>query len=296
MRYSVIIRTLNEEKYLQELINAIKEQKIDLEDEIEIILVDSGSTDQTLEIAKKNNLKIVFIKKEVFSFGRSLNIGCRASNGELLVFISGHCIPVNTNWLLNLCLSLKNGGSDYNYGKQIGVDTSYYSEHQYFKKFFPSSNKDVLFNGFFCNNANSAIKRNVWEKYKFNENITGLEDMYLTQQITQDNMKVSYIPEASVKHIHQENFKQIKNRYERESIALRWIIPDIKITFFEFVKIFFLYIISDFSAAKKEKVFLKNFFSILFFRFAMSYGSYIGNNKSNKLSEKSKKIYFYPKY
>ena len=294
MRYSVIIRTLNEEKYLQELINAIKEQKIDLEDEIEIILVDSGSTDQTLEIAKKNNLKIVFIKKEVFSFGRSLNIGCRASNGELLVFISGHCIPVNTNWLTNLCFSLKNGGSDYNYGKQIGVDTSYYSEHQYFKKFFPSSNKDVLFNGFFCNNANSAIKRNVWEKYKFNENITGLEDMYLTQQITQDNMKVSYIPEASVKHIHQENFKQIKNRYERESIALRWIIPDIKITFFEFVKIFFLYIISDFSAAKKEKVFLKNFFSILFFRFAMSYGSYIGNSKSNKLSEKSKKIYFYP--
>ena len=292
MRYSVIIRTLNEEKYLQELINAIKEQKIDLEDEIEIILVDSGSTDQTLEIAKKNNLKIVFIKKEVFSFGRSLNIGCRASNGELLVFISGHCIPVNTNWLLNLCLSLKNGGSDYNYGKQIGVDTSYYSEHQYFKKFFPSSNKDVLFNGFFCNNANSAIKRNVWEKYKFNENITGLEDMYLTQQITQDNMKVSYIPEASVKHIHQENFKQIKNRYERESIALRWIIPDIKITFFEFVKIFFLYIISDFSAAKKEKVFLKNFFSILFFRFAMSYGSYIGNSKSNKLSEKSKKNLF----
>lgn len=294
MRYSVIIRTLNEEKYLQELINAIKDQKIELGDEIEIILVDSGSTDQTLEIAKKNNLKIVFIKKEVFSFGRSLNIGCRASNGELLVFISGHCIPVNTNWLPNLCFSLKNGGSDYNYGKQIGVDTSYYSEHQYFKKFFPSSNKDVLFNGFFCNNANSAIKRNVWEKYKFNENITGLEDMYLTQQITQDNMKVSYIPEASVKHIHQENFKQIKNRYERESIALRWIIPDIKITFFEFVKIFFLYIISDFSAAKKEKVFLKNFFSILFFRFAMSYGSYIGNSKSNKLSEKSKKIYFYP--
>ena len=295
MRYSVIIRTLNEEKYLQELINAIKEQKIDLEDEIEIILVDSGSTDQTLEIAKKNNLKIVFIRKEVFSFGRSLNIGCRASNGELLVFISGHCIPVNTNWLLNLCSSLKNGGSDYNYGKQIGVDTSYYSEHQYFKKFFPSNNKDVFFNGFFCNNANSAIKRNVWEKYKFNENITGLEDMYLTQQITQDNMKVSYIPEANVKHIHQENFKKIKNRYERESIALKWIIPDIKITFFEFVKIFFLYIISDFSAAKEEKVFFKNFFSILFFRFAMSYGSYIGNNKNNKLSEKSKKIYFYPK-
>ena len=118
--------------------------------------------------------------------------------------------------------------------------------------------------------------------------------MYLAQQIMQDNMMVSYIPEANVKHIHHENFRQIKNRYERESIALKWIIPNIKITFFEFIKIFFLFIISDFSAARKEKVFLKNFFSILFFRFAMSYGSYIGNSKSNKLSEKSKKIYFYP--
>lgn len=90
MRYSVIIRTLNEEKYLQELINHIKKQKIELEDEIEIILVDSGSTDLTLEIAKKNDLKILFIKKENFSFGRSLNIGCSASSGELLIFISGH--------------------------------------------------------------------------------------------------------------------------------------------------------------------------------------------------------------
>ena len=295
MRYSVIIRTLNEEKYLQELINHIKKQKIELDDEIEIILVDSGSTDLTLEIAKKNDLKIVFIKKENFSFGRSLNIGCSASSGELLVFISGHCIPIGSMWLTNLCSSLKDETSDYNYGRQVGVNTSYFSEKQHFKKFFPPNSKTNFFNGFFCNNANSAIKKKVWEKYKFNERITALEDMYLAQQIKRSGMKVSYQPEANVKHIHHENFYQIKNRYERESVALKWMIPNLKITFFEFIKIFILYIFSDFSAAIKEKILIENILLIILYRVAMSYGSYIGNHKNIKMSERSKKIYFYPR-
>ena len=295
MRYSIVIRTLNEEKYLQDLIDCINKQKISSEDEIEIILVDSGSTDQTLKIAEQNHLKILFIKKEIFSFGRSLNIGCKASSGEVLVFISGHCIPIGSTWLTNLCSSLKDGSSDYNYGRQVGVDTSYYSEKQHFKKFFPLNNKTNFFNGFFCNNANSAIKKKIWKKYKFDERITALEDMYLAQQIKRHGMKVSYQPEANVMHIHHENFYQIKNRYEREALALRWVIPNLKITFFEFIKIFFLYIFSDFSSAIKEKILMKNIFSIILYRLAMSYGSYVGNHKNIELSERSKKIYFYPR-
>lgn len=295
MQYSIIIRTLNEETYLQELIDSINNQNINSEEKVEIIIVDSGSTDRTLEIAKKNNLNIVYIQQENFSFGRSLNFGCNAASGEILVFISGHCIPTNNKWLQNLCSSLLENKSDYNYGRQVGIDSSHYSEHQYFKKFFPSNEKNSTFDDFFCNNANAALKRNIWKKYKFNERLTGLEDMFLAQQIKKDNMKVSYVHDAIVKHIHQENFKQIKNRYERESIALRSILPDIKISFFEFMKIFYLYIISDFSAAIKDKVLMKNLFSIIMFRFAMSLGSYTGNNKRLSLSEKSKKIYFYPK-
>ena len=295
MKYSIIIRTLNEERYLQELINSIKKQVVASEDKIEIIIVDSGSTDKTLEIAKKNKLKIVFIKKENFSFGRSLNVGCNASTGDLLVFISGHCIPVNNNWLYKLCHTLKNDSSDYNYGRQIGTKESYYSEQQHFKKYFPLNFNINFFNGFFCNNANSAIKKKIWKKYKFDEKIPALEDMYLAKQIKNNNMKVSYIPDATVTHIHHENFNQIKNRYERESIALKWIIPNIKITFYEFIKILYLHILSDFLAAFKEKLFLKKFYSILLFRLAMCYGTYAGNHKDIKLSKRAKKLYFYPR-
>ena len=65
---SIIIRTLDEEKYLQELIDGINAQETLSEFYHEVIIVDSGSTDNTLNIAKHNNLKLVHIKKEEFSF------------------------------------------------------------------------------------------------------------------------------------------------------------------------------------------------------------------------------------
>ena len=90
---SVIIRTLNEEKYLSELLNEIKNQSNSFI--IETIIVDSGSTDKTLVIAKSFDTRVVHIKKEDFSFGRSLNLGCENAMGDFFVFISGHCIPTN---------------------------------------------------------------------------------------------------------------------------------------------------------------------------------------------------------
>ena len=60
---SIIIRTLNEEKYLDELLNSIKLQNIK-NFLIEIILVDSGSNDKTLSIAKKHKIKITHIEKK----------------------------------------------------------------------------------------------------------------------------------------------------------------------------------------------------------------------------------------
>ena len=88
MSVSIIIRTLNEERYLRELLLSIKNQ--DFPNEVEVVVVDSGSTDSTIEIAKNFQCKITYIKKTDFTFGRSLNVGCRFSSGEILVFISGH--------------------------------------------------------------------------------------------------------------------------------------------------------------------------------------------------------------
>ena len=125
-RISIIIRTLNEERYLKQLLEGIKGQII--KEKIEVILIDSGSDDNTLKIASENNCKILKIKREEFSFGRSLNFGCEEALGDFFVFISGHCVPCNNKWLEKLVDPIINGEVDYSYGRQVGGPETYLSE------------------------------------------------------------------------------------------------------------------------------------------------------------------------
>ena len=84
IRISIVIRTLNEAMYLDHLLSAIAVQKIAGLGH-EVILIDSGSTDDTLSIAENHGRRILHIARDEFSFGRSLNMGCEAANGEILV-------------------------------------------------------------------------------------------------------------------------------------------------------------------------------------------------------------------
>src|SRR5690606_11294535 len=108
MLISVVIRTLNEARYLGDLLAGIASQKLGSFD-VETVIVDSGSTDRTLEIADGHGARISHIRREDFSFGRSLNQGCEAAQGDILVFVSGHCVPVDAHWLRNLCEPIADG-------------------------------------------------------------------------------------------------------------------------------------------------------------------------------------------
>lgn len=293
MLVSIIIRTLNEDKYLDELLRAIDAQKKDgfL---CEVVIVDSGSTDKTLEIANKHKARVTHIKKEEFSFGRSLNIGCDFADGEYLVFISGHCVPVDKDWLQELINPLMKSQCDYVYGRQIGRDTTKFSENQVFERYFPERD-DQPITDIFCNNANSAITRIAWSKHQFNEELTGLEDMFLAQQISQDNGKIEYNPRSIVYHIHDETWLQVKHRYEREAIALQKIMPELTVSFFDTLHFVLVGVFSDIRIALHQKVFFKELSSIILFRVMQYYGAYKGNHNCRKLSHKAKMKYFYPK-
>lgn len=291
MKASVIIRTLNESRYLRELLQAISDQKTEGLSH-EVIIVDSGSTDETLKIANEYGCQITYIKKEDFSFGRSLNIGCKFCSGDYLIFISGHCIPVNEYWLQELCGPLINGELDYVYGKQQGRDTTKFSEELLFEKFYPDYS-NIPQKDFFCNNANSAIKRSVWEKYEFNENLTGLEDMDLAKRIQQDSYKVGYSSKSSVYHIHDETWKQLQHRYERESYALKDIMPEISFSYLDFIRYFLAGIFNDFKEAISRGK-LHEASNIIKFRYNHYYGTYLGNKELRELSSDMKERYFYP--
>lgn len=292
MLVSVVIRTLNEAIYLDELLEALNRQESDLFT-FEAVIVDSGSTDQTLSIAESHKARITYIDKSQFSFGRSLNVGCEFANGEILIFISGHCIPASNHWLHELCQPIYDGRVQYAYGRQVGRDTTKFSEEQVFDKYFPVYSM-VPQSGYFCNNANAALLKSCWEKYRFDEELTGLEDMHFAKRIVNDNGLVAYISSAPVYHIHDETWAQVRRRYEREAIALQKITPEIYMTFADFLRCFLSSCLSDFGVALRDKVFFNELKDILIFRFLQYWGGYKGNHIHRKLSQQAKRKYFYP--
>ena len=293
MLASVVIRTYNEEKYLDKLLTAVGSQKCELVD-VEVVIVDSGSTDKTLDIAREHNCRITQIKKSEFTFGRSLNLGCEFANGDFFIFVSGHCIPVNDYWLDEICRPLIEGVTNYSYGRQEGKDTTKYSEYRHFDKWFPKYSK-VPQKGYFCNNANAAVTRGAWETYGFDEELSGLEDMHLAQKLVKDGSGVGYVATSSVYHIHDETWAQVRVRYEREAYALNQIMPQVHFSIVDFFRYFFSSVVSDSGSAIKDKVFLSKFIEIVLFRYNQYLGTYKGNHEVRKLSQSLKHRYFYPK-
>ena len=293
-KVSIVFRALNEEEWFEQAILACKSQKLDAGLELELILVDSGSTDATLDIALKHDLCLVHITKSEFTFGRSLNWGCEAADGDYLVFISAHCIPSHERWLQNLVQPLVDGAASYSYGRQLGHEVSKFSETQLFEKYFPEFDR-IPQAGYFVNNANSAIKADVWAKYRFDEECTGLEDMVLGQQIVNDGHKIGYVADAPVIHIHEETLAQTRNRYYREALTLRDIMPEVQLTRLDAVRYFFAGAFHDVAAAIEQKKFLSKFTEIIGFRFMQYQGAFRGHNELRKLSRAQKEAYFYPK-
>ncbi|MBC7405201.1 MAG: glycosyltransferase [Cytophaga sp.] len=290
---SVVIRTYNEQKHLRALLSGISTQECK-DFDIETVLVDSGSTDDTLKIANEFHVNIVPINKEDFSFGRSLNVGCVAAKGEVLVFISGHCIPADKYWLANLIAPLGNGSICYTYGGQIGDDNSHFSEKQIFGKYFPNYNK-IPQDGFYCNNANAALLKNVWAINKYDEELTGLEDMHLAKRLVAQGYKLAYVSNAVVYHLHSETSAQVRRRFEREAIALQYIMPEVHLRLADISRYFLSAVLLDLGAALQQKGLRKYFFDILSYRFKQFSGSYHGNHIHRKLSMKAKEAYFYPR-
>ena len=170
---SIVIRAYNEEKGIGRLLDGITQQTFE---GYEIILVDSGSTDGTLAVAKRYPVKIVSIRPQDFSFGRSLNYGCQAAQGNFVVIASAHVYPLYKDWIEQLLTPFEDPRIGMVYGKQRGSKETKYSEHQVFEKWFPDKSTSNQAHPF-CNNANAAIRRELWQEFPYNEELTGLEDI-----------------------------------------------------------------------------------------------------------------------
>lgn len=288
---SIIIRSYNEEQYIRRLLEGVFAQVVDFE--FEIILVDSGSEDDTLVVAGEFPVKIVHIKPEDFSFGYSLNKGIEASVGEFAVFISAHCFPEKADWLQQMVHPFEDKDVGLVYGRQRGDDTTRYSERRIFRQWFPDESTARQKHPF-CNNANAAIRKLLWEKVRYDESLTGLEDLAWAGKIREMGCHIAYNADAGIIHIHNETYEQIENRYKREAIAYRSIFKEETFGFLTFIRLVMLNVFSDYYHAVGEGVFFKNFFGIPLFRLHQFWGTYKGYRYRHRISPELRRIFYYP--
>lgn len=291
-RISIVIRALDEEEHIGRLLEGIRAQSVPME-QIEVIVVDSGSTDRTVAIAKSYGCRVLSIEKSEFSFGRALNIGCDAATGEILVFASAHVYPVHHDWLERLVAPFKNARVVLSYGRQQGGPTNKYSEHRLFEAWFPKDSTSDQ-KTYFCNNANCAVRRSAWLENRYDEVLTGLEDLDWAKRAQKRGGRIAYAAEASIVHVHEETWPQVRNRYYREALALRQIEPHMRFGWIDFLFLFARHVLHDAYRAYAENVLRAELGGIILFRYNQLWGTFLGYRRTGAVTKSLKMRFYYP--
>jgi rhamnosyltransferase len=288
---SIIIRAYNEEKHIRRLLTGISMQTVK---DVQVILVDSGSTDRTIEETNGFPIEIVNIKPQEFTFGFSLNQGISKARADISVIASAHVYPIYPDWLELLLAPFKNPQIALTYGKQRGSESTHFSELQIFQHWYADHSVQHQAHPF-CNNANAAIRRSLWVDHPYDENLPGLEDLSWGKWAHDQGLQINYVAEAEVIHVHNETTTGIFNRYRREGMAFKQIYPDEKFSRRDLIKLFTQNVLSDWRAAQAAGKLIRNLFKIIQFRWSQFNGTYQGYKESGPLTWQLKNAFYYPR-
>lgn len=195
---SIIVRTRNEERWIAHCLAMLYRQ--DYRD-FEVILVDNRSADHTVAVASRYPLAAV-VNIDKYLPGHALNEGIRASRGDFIVCLSAHCIPKATDWLSTLRRNFD--GDDRLagvYGRQLPVSFTNAVDKRDLLIVF-GQDRRVQIKDYFFHNANSMLRRDVWERFPFDEQVTNIEDRVWGKAVIEAGYRIVYDPDAAVYHHH----------------------------------------------------------------------------------------------
>ena len=176
MRVSVVIRTFNSERTIERVLEALRSQSFE---DFGVVIVDSGSSDKTLEIIEHHSHTFVDYSHNKFTYGGSLNAGFSVAEGEYVVSLSSHCIPLHERWLENLV-----GAMDRN--RQLAAASGplvLFDPINFAVDMVNLEAVEILdLEGFYkkpnqgLQNPNSIVRRELWVRRHFSEELDRCED------------------------------------------------------------------------------------------------------------------------
>ena len=222
---AIVIRTYNESAWLHLCLKSILLQEVD--HEIQVFLIDSESTDNTLRVAKsfkeKMNLTIQNYEGNYLP-GKSLNMGVLTaldSKADYITILSAHCVLQGSNALNNMVKALtKNHNVRSVFGRQLPVNFSDAIAWRDMVHMYPNESR-VITSHPSLNNAFSMYKAEALSDHIFNQHVTNLEDVFWAKEELELGWFIYYEGQAAVSHYHGPNHKNDPKRLNTSVDVIR---------------------------------------------------------------------------
>lgn len=226
-RISVIIPTKNAGGTFEEVLKSIRNQNVS---ELELIIIDSGSTDGTVELAQKYADTVIEIPPDEFHHGKTRNQAADEADGDIIVFTVQDALPVNDDWLTKITRPIENGTADVSYGNQVAYPEAKPPDKFFYEYFYPDTsitlteedtkNKDEFYmDNIFLSDVNSAVSRHVWNQFRFRDSVPMSEDKDFAYRVTSAGYIIQYCPEAKVYHSHDYTLRSLFTRRYKDGKA-----------------------------------------------------------------------------
>jgi rhamnosyltransferase len=231
---SIVILSKNGGALFKELIEIIFQQKVDFL--YEVIVIDSGSSDSTLEFLKHYPLSVIQIDSKDFSFGKTRDFGFSQARGEYIVTLSQDVVPVNEYWLQKIVTPLINDKADVIQGRNMIPQERrvfFWSKNGLF--YFTREGDEFMrtHGGAGVSCTNLAMKKQVWEDTTFGP-VSMSEDKFLQKIIYAKGYRLLFQREATTYHGHSYNLRTLIKRCENEGFG--WKVIGIKYSFIQMIK------------------------------------------------------------
>jgi glycosyltransferase involved in cell wall biosynthesis len=206
---SVVIPAKNGAADLERCLAAIAAQRV--EEEVEVVVVDSGSTDGSPEVARASGAVVREIPPEEFGHGRTRNLGAQLARGELLVFTSQDAVADDDRWLATLAAAARSGPAVAGaYGRQLPHSDARPPERFFLDFVYGPEPRvqqlahgdELTYESTLFSNVNAAIQREALERFPFRDDLTMSEDQEWSRRVLRAGRSLVYEPRAAVRHSH----------------------------------------------------------------------------------------------
>lgn len=202
---SLIIRAKDEADGIARTLAAVRDQTVK---DVELIVVDSGSLDDTTGIAHANGALVIEIPARSFTFGGSLNRGCQAASGEILVALSAHARPTDDRWLERLLEPFDDPRVACAAGTDRGPDGQMLTT-----RILQDAEMAARHPNWGYSSAAGAFRADLWRKRAFRADMPGTEDKEWAWHWLERGYLVAIDSAFDVAHDHSKD--SLRDQYDR---------------------------------------------------------------------------------